>query len=30
MISHILGEILNYSDRIIVMRDGKVVANGPG
>ena len=30
MISHILGEILDYSDRIIVMRDGGVVANGPG
>jgi ribose transport system ATP-binding protein len=29
MISHILGEILNYSDHIVVMRDGKVVANGP-
>ena len=30
LISHILGEILDYSDRIIVMRDGGVVANGPG
>ncbi|HTJ89122.1 MAG TPA: sugar ABC transporter ATP-binding protein [Acidocella sp.] len=29
MISHILGEILNYSDHIVVMRDGKVVKNGP-
>jgi ribose transport system ATP-binding protein len=30
LISHILGEILDYSDRIIVMRDGNVVANGAG
>ena len=27
LISHLLGEILRYSDRIVVMRDGKVVAN---
>jgi ribose transport system ATP-binding protein len=26
VISHLLGEILEYSDRIVVMRDGKVVA----
>src|SRR5215831_6091400 len=26
LISHLLGEILDYSDRIVVMRDGKVVA----
>lgn len=26
LISHLLGEILEYSDRIVVMRDGKVVA----
>jgi ribose transport system ATP-binding protein len=25
-ISHLLGEILKYSDRVVVMRDGKVVA----
>jgi ABC-type sugar transport system ATPase subunit len=25
LISHLLGEVLNYSDRIVVMRDGKVV-----
>jgi ribose transport system ATP-binding protein len=30
LISHILGEILDYSDRIIVMRDGGMVANGAG
>ncbi len=29
MISHILGEILDYSDHIFVMRDGTVVRNGP-
>lgn len=28
LISHILGEVLSTSDRIIVMRDGKVVAAG--
>jgi ribose transport system ATP-binding protein len=27
LISHLLGEILRYSDRIVVMRDGKVVVN---
>jgi ribose transport system ATP-binding protein len=27
LISHLLGEILDYCDRTIVMRDGKVVAN---
>ncbi|HEX6565352.1 MAG TPA: sugar ABC transporter ATP-binding protein [Chthoniobacterales bacterium] len=27
LISHLLGEILEYSDRIVVMRDGKVVAS---
>ena len=26
LISHLLGEILEYSDRVVVMRDGKVVA----
>ncbi|MBV9492476.1 MAG: sugar ABC transporter ATP-binding protein [Verrucomicrobia bacterium] len=26
LISHLLGEILEYSDRIVVMRDGRVVA----
>lgn len=29
LISHILGEILSTSDRIVVMKDGKVVANRP-
>jgi ribose transport system ATP-binding protein len=28
-ISHILGEVLNHSDRIVVMRDGRAVADGP-
>ena|SRR5579872_7201736 len=28
LISHLLGEILNNSDRIVVMRDGKEVASG--
>jgi len=28
LISHLLGEILKYSDRIVVMRDGVVVATG--
>src|SRR5690606_20508485 len=27
LISHMLGEILSTSDRIVVMKDGKVVAN---
>ena len=29
LISHILGEILNSTDRIVVMKDGGVVADGP-
>lgn len=29
LISHLLGEILGYSDRIVVMRDGAVVAERP-
>ena len=29
LISHLLGEILGYSDRIVVMRDGKVVDARP-
>jgi ribose transport system ATP-binding protein len=29
LISHLLGEILKFADRIAVMRDGKVVAAGP-
>ena len=29
MISHMLGEILCHADRIVVMRDGTVVADGP-
>jgi ribose transport system ATP-binding protein len=29
LISHLLGEILQYSDRIVVMKDGKVVAERP-
>ncbi|MBB5702243.1 ribose transport system ATP-binding protein [Ochrobactrum daejeonense] len=29
LISHMLGEILSTSDRIVVMKDGKVVANKP-
>ncbi|OCC03679.1 ABC transporter ATP-binding protein [Labrys sp. WJW] len=29
LISHMLGEILDNADRIVVMRDGTVVANGP-
>lgn len=29
MISHMLGEILGHADRIVVMRDGTVVADGP-
>lgn len=29
LISHMLGEILSTSDRIVVMKDGKVVANRP-
>lgn len=29
LISHLLGEILDNSDRIVVMRDGTVVANDP-
>jgi ribose transport system ATP-binding protein len=28
LISHLLGEILKYSDRVVVMRDGKAVAAG--
>ena len=29
LISHLLGEVLQYSDRIVVMRDGAVVASSP-
>ena len=29
LISHLLGEILDYSDRILVMKDGEVVAERP-
>ena len=29
LISHLLGEILGYSDRIVVMKDGEVVADRP-
>ncbi|WP_212523362.1 sugar ABC transporter ATP-binding protein [Actibacterium sp. MT2.3-13A] len=29
LISHVLGEILDYSDRIVVMKDGGVVAERP-
>ncbi len=29
LISHLLGEVLNYSDRILVMKDGEVVAERP-
>ena len=29
LISHMLGEILKYSDRIVVMKDGRVVAQRP-
>jgi ribose transport system ATP-binding protein len=29
LISHLLGEVLDHSDRIVVMRDGKVVASDP-
>ncbi len=29
LISHLLGEILNHADRILVMKDGKVVAERP-
>jgi len=29
LISHLLGEILHYSDRVVVMKDGKVVAERP-
>ena len=30
LISHMLGEVLDYSDRIVVMKDGLVVASRPG
>ncbi len=30
LISHVLGEVLDYSDRIVVMKDGLVVAARPG
>ena len=30
LISHVLGEVLEYSDRIVVMKDGLVVAAKPG
>lgn len=29
LISHVLGEILDFADRIVVMKDGKVVAEKP-
>jgi len=29
LISHLLGEILHYSDRVVVMKDGKVVTERP-
>jgi len=29
LISHLLGEVLEYADRIVVMRDGEVVASEP-
>jgi ribose transport system ATP-binding protein len=29
LISHLLGEILGTSDRVVVMRDGRVVTSGP-
>ena len=29
LISHLLGEVLDYSDRIVVMKDGEVVAEKP-
>ncbi len=29
LISHLLGEVLDYSDRILVMKDGEVVAERP-
>lgn len=29
LISHLLGEVLDYSDRILVMKDGEVVAQSP-
>ena len=29
LISHLLGEVLDYSDRILVMKDGEVVAQRP-
>jgi ribose transport system ATP-binding protein len=29
LISHLLGEILSTSDRVVVMRDGRVVTSGP-
>ena len=29
LISHLLGEILHYSDRVVVMKDGQVVAERP-
>jgi ribose transport system ATP-binding protein len=29
MISHMLGEILGHTDRIVIMRDGRIVADGP-
>jgi len=29
LISHLLGEVLDYSDRILVMKDGEVVAQKP-
>lgn len=29
LISHLLGEVLEYTDRIVVMRDGEIVASNP-
>ena len=29
LISHVLGEVLEHTDRMVVMRDGKVVTSGP-
>ena len=29
LISHMLGEIISTSDRVVVMRDGQIVTSGP-